>query len=853
MVIGCGLASAQTVTFNYTGAVQTYTVPCGVTQLTVDVRGAQGEGNPDGTSLGGLGGRITGTMTVVPCQVLDIYVGGGGNLSVPGGFNGGGNGGLSYQDWPMWSPNPACPTADGGGGGGASDIRNAPYGLANRLVVGGGGGGTGGDRMYFCGPGAGGGGGGGYYGGGGGGGYSGLPGTGGSQVSGGIGGTSPGCAIFGGLAGFNGALGIGGVGGGAPGNNQAGSAPGCQGGAGGTLTGATGINCTGGGCPGTWSGGSGGGGSNFAGTLTGVVQTQGFQTGNGQIIITPVGGGCLPLTATPTSANPTCGNSNGSISIGVTGGTAPYTYAWTPNVSTTASATGLSAGTYSITVTDGCGDITTVVVTLTSTSLSVTANVTANEPCNGNCVGSINTTIIGGVGPFTYSWSPSGGTGATASSLCANTYTVTVTDHNGCVGTASVTITQPPALTATIGPATNVLCNGGNNGSDIVTVGGGTPAYTYSWNTSPVQTNANATGLTAGSYTVTVTDANGCTITASVTITQPVAPLSATTSAVPATCGQFNGSATANPAGGTGPYTYSWNPTLQTGQTATGLSAATYTVTITDANGCTLTAAVNVPSLSGETVTISPPVNVLCNGGNNGSAIANPSGGLAPYTYLWTPTSQTGQTATGLTAGSYTVTVTDANGCVATASITITQPPVLTASTAPPTNVLCNGGNNGSDLGSGAGGTGPYSYSWNTFPVQTNATATGLSAGTYTVTVTDANGCTATANVTVTQPTALVASTGVPVNVLCNGGNNGSDVASGTGGTGAYSYSWNTFPIQTNANATGLTAGTYTVTVTDANGCTSTASVTITQPVTLTITTTTISSSLCQVRWFSNC
>ncbi len=155
---------------------------------------------------------------------------------------------------------------------------------------------------------------------------------------------------------------------------------------------------------------------------------------------------------------------------------------------------------------------------LTSTSLTVAATVAANDPCNGNCVGVINTTIIGGVGPFTYSWSPSGGTGATASGLCANSYTVTVTDHNGCVGTAIVTITQPPALTATMGAPTNIKCNGGNNGSDIVTAGGGTPAYTYSWNTFPVQTSASATGLTAGTYTVTVTDANGCTVSASVTL-----------------------------------------------------------------------------------------------------------------------------------------------------------------------------------------------------------------------------------------------------------------------------------------------------------------------------------------------
>jgi gliding motility-associated-like protein len=552
------------------------------------------------------------------------------------------------------------------------------------------------------------------------------------------------------------------------------------------------------------------------------------------------------LTTTISSTATACSGNTGTATAGPSGGTPGYTYSWNPSFQTGATATALSAGTYTVTVTDNNGCTVTASVVVGGTAgETVTMNPPTNVSCFGGSNGSDVANVTGGTSPYTYSWSTIPiQTSSTATGLTAGTYTITVTDHNGCVVTSSVTITQPPVLTVTTGAPTNVLCNGGSNGSDIATGGGGTGPYSYSWSTIPIQTNANATGLTAGTYTVTATDAHGCTATASVTITQP-AVLSATTTTVSATCGNADGSATANPTGGTGTYTYSWTTLpIQTTQTATNISAGTYTVTVTDANGCTFTTTATVSNISGETVTINPPTNVSCFGGSNGSATANPVGGTGTYTYSWTTIPvQTTVTATGLTAGSYAVTVTDANGCTATASVTITQPPLLTVTTGAPTNVLCNGGSNGSDIATAGGGTGAYTYSWNTIPIQTNATATGLSAGTYTITVTDANGCTATASTTITQPTLLTVTTAAPTNVLCNGGNNGSDVATAGGGTGTYTYSWNTLPVQTNATATGLSAGTYTITVTDANGCTATASTTSTQPAALTATTTTVSST----------
>ena len=528
------------------------------------------------------------------------------------------------------------------------------------------------------------------------------------------------------------------------------------------------------------------------------------------------------------NSNVSCnGGSDGSVTVSASGGTAPYTYLWTPSAQTNATATGLSAGTYTAAVTDNNGCVVTATISITEPSL-LTASIgtPVNVSCNGGNNGSALLTAGGGTPNYTYQWTPAGGTNAMGTGLSAGTYTATVTDANGCSATASVTITEPAIVTATMGAPTNVNCNGGSNGSATVTAGGGTPLYTYQW--SPIGgTNATGTGLSAGTYTATVTDANGCSATATVTITEPTV-LTASTSFTQASCNLSNGSATAIPAGGTGPYTYVWTPSNNTNVTATGLSANSYTVTVTDNNGCIATASVTVTQPSAVTATITSSTNIPCNGGSNGTATVTAAGGSAPYTYQWTPTAQTNAMATGLSAGTYTATVTDANGCIITASVTITQPTVLTATMSNPTQVLCNGGNNGAATVTAIGGTSPYNYSW-TPAGGTNATGTGLTAGSYTATVTDANGCSATATVTITQPAILSVSIGAINNVKCNGQADGSATATATGGVQPYVYAW-TLSGGSNAGASGLSAGVYTITVTDFNGCTATASTSITQP-----------------------
>jgi len=545
------------------------------------------------------------------------------------------------------------------------------------------------------------------------------------------------------------------------------------------------------------------------------------------------------------------GYATGSATVSVSGGTGSYSYSWnTTPVQTGATATGLTAGTYSVTVTDANKCTTTASVTLTQPKLlNAVIETQTNVLCFGDKTGSALVNVSGGtpggggVGPtYSYSWNTTPvQTAATATGLAAGTYTVTATDANGCTTTASVTITQPDALTASIAEQTNVLCFGNATGSAFVAVSGGSGNYLYSWNTTPVQTGATATGLSAGTYTVTVTDEHNCTTTATVTITQPARALSAFIEGqTNVLCfGNATGSATGSASGGTVPYSYSWNTTpVQTGATATGLTAGTYTVTVTDANKCTTTASVTILQPVAELVaSIEEQTNVLCFGDKTGSAFVHASGGTTgggaagpSYTYSWNPSGQTTTTATGLTAGTYIVTVTDANGCTTTASVTVTQPDALTASIAEQTNVLCFGNKTGSAFVNVSGGSGNYLYSWNTTPVQTTATATGLSDGTYTVTVTDEHKCTTTASVTITQPTAALSASLDGTNVLCFGAATGSATVLPSGGTGPYSYTWDTTPVQTGATATGLVAGTYTVTITDANHCTTSASIRITQP-----------------------
>ncbi|WP_409415694.1 T9SS type A sorting domain-containing protein [Flavobacterium sp. PS2] len=519
------------------------------------------------------------------------------------------------------------------------------------------------------------------------------------------------------------------------------------------------------------------------------------------------------------------GTATGSASVIPTGGIGTYTYSWTPSVSSGSIATNLSAGSYTVIVTDGLGCTASKTFNIIDTGIPINIVPTqTNVSCNGGSNGSATATATGGSGTLTYSWTPSGGSAATASGLTAGTYTVRVTGANGCFKDQSFTIIEPTVI-STSGTHTDVSCNGGSNGTATVTATGGTGTLGYLWSPSG-GTAATASGLTAGTYTVRVSDANGCFKDQSFTIIEPTVITTSGTHTDVSCNGGSNGTATVTATGGTGTLGYVWSPSGGTAATASGLTAGTYTVRVTDANGCFKDQSFTI--IEPTVITTSGThTDVSCNGGSDASATVTATGGTGTLGYVWSPSGGTAATASGLTAGTYTVRVTDANGCFKDQSFTIIEPTVITTS-GTHTDVSCNGGSNASATVTATGGAGSYTYSWSPSG-GTAATASGLTAGTYTVIVTDENGCFKDQSFTIIEPTAITTS-GTHTNVSCNGQADGTATVTASGGSGALSYTWSPSG-GTAATATGLTAGTYTVTVTDENGCFKDQSFTIIEPV----------------------
>ena len=367
--------------------------------------------------------------------------------------------------------------------------------------------------------------------------------------------------------------------------------------------------------------------------------------------------------------------------------------------------------------------------------------------CSGDN-GSISASVSGGVLPYSYSWSPSGGTAhvtldftqGSYSGLTMDSYTVTITDGEGTQIALGAAVNEVITNTINIeGSVQNVSCFEGANGSVKANVTGGSGSYTYLWSPSG-GTAATASGLKAGSYTVTVTDSNGCKFTHSFDVGEP-AKITALVSKMKEPCyGESNGSATLSVTGGSGSYTYLWSPSGGTSATATGLSAGTYAVKITDANLCSITENVTIKEQPKLIVSSVSQTDVLCFGEPSGSAEVSVTGGSGSYTYLWSPSGGTAAKAIGLSAGAYTVKITDDNLCSIIENVTIKEQPKLIVSSASQIDVSCFGESNGSATVNVTGGSGSYTYLWSPSG-GTAATATGLKPGAYTVTVTDSKGC----------------------------------------------------------------------------------------------------------------
>lgn len=545
-----------------------------------------------------------------------------------------------------------------------------------------------------------------------------------------------------------------------------------------------------------------------------------------------------PPVVTVTGTNLSClGGSNGSVSTNVTGGTAPFTYAWSNAAGNVATQSSLTAGTYKVTVTDakGCTDTGSYQITAPP-QLNVSQQTVRDALCKGSNTGFISVTVSGGTPDYNFTWNPANANNDTIQNLAAGTYALTVTDSKNCTATRSYVVTEPTALTFGAASTKNIRCRNENDGYITVSVSGGTGTYSYKWSHNASLNSATVNNLPAATYTTTVTDQNGCTATQNNTLTQPANGISFNPfNIIDATCfGYSDGSVQVNATGGAPPYSYQWSVAGNTNQIS-GLVAGTYKVTVTDDSLCTAidSAKVQQPIK----ITISGVVtNASCFGSSDGAITVTAAPSAAPYTYSWKG-GGSGATINGLTAGTYTVTATNTNGCIGVDSFQITQPVALTLGAPNIVNAKCFGGNSGSITANPSGGTPNYNFSWSNNAGNNNALNGNLIAGSYTVTVTDSKGCTDTATYNITAPTQLVFSqAAVITNVRCNGASTGAISVSVSGGTPTYNYGWNNaLPNQSSQN--NLPATNYTLTVTDANGCTLSDSYTITEPVAIQLAT----------------
>ncbi|MFM8951213.1 MAG: beta strand repeat-containing protein, partial [Bacteroidota bacterium] len=459
-----------------------------------------------------------------------------------------------------------------------------------------------------------------------------------------------------------------------------------------------------------------------------------------------------PIMGPITAVNVNCYNgANGSISSAISGGTAPFNYNLNQgSTQTTGIFNNLSAGSYNILVTDANGCTATSSQVLSQPSALLTSASTTASTCLNGTNGTASVTVSGGTSPYSYQWSNSGSSSATANNLSAGTYSITVTDNNGCTYTLSAVVSNitGPVITNTL--TSNNSCYQSGNGSVSVSISGGTGPFTFVLGGSATQSIGTFSNLNAGPDTIMVTDNNGCIALTNFTIYEPTQLLLSGTTA-DAACGNSNGVINLTGSGGTPPYGYSSNggTTYQPAFSFSNLAAGTYGTAVMDANGCTTLSSANIIDLAGPVIASVNPTNPLCFGTSNGSITINASGNsILTYSINNGTSSQGNSVFNGLGAGSYNIVVTDTNGCIAFDNAALTEPdPLIGVATTNPS--ICNNGNNGDASISVQGGVSPYSYSWSNGAVSSNIT--NLTAGTYSISITDANGCTMLQNAIVSN------------------------------------------------------------------------------------------------------
>lgn len=527
------------------------------------------------------------------------------------------------------------------------------------------------------------------------------------------------------------------------------------------------------------------------------------------------------------------GQSTAALSINTTGGTSPYTYAWS-NGSTTTSATGLPAASHSVIITDSKGCSTTKSVTVTQPAQLATTLTQSNYngfgvSCVGSSNGLINQTVTGGTSPYTYTWS-NGAVVKDIASLPAGLYSVTVNDSRGCTTTGSTTLVAPSAISVSLNTKEDVSCFGGNDGSLSMLGSGGTGTYNYSndagitWQPSPVFST-----LDADNYTILVRDQNMCQAQTIVSITQAVLLTVAVNNVIDATCGNANGSAVALGSGGTGNITYTWrnanNDLITNTAELSNVGSGTYTILVQDQNACTTSSSVAISSTDGAQFSVSSITGVTCTTSLNGSAEVIIDNGQSPFTTSWS-SGESGLSAVALAGGLNSVTVRDGNGCEVNKTFVVPAPTPINIASIQITPPSCPATNTAAVQVQITGGTGTYNYAWD--GSAGGASLSNILPGTYQLRVQDASSCELSDEIIVQDLSPItidVVSQNVPT---CATSTDGIITVQAQGGNGSFTYNWSN--NTTGSQITDISGGDYEVSAVDLNGCTVTQTINLSSP-----------------------
>jgi len=608
----------------------------------------------------------------------------------------------------------------------------------------------------------------------------------------------------------------------------------------------------------------------------------GLQAGNYRLTVTD-GAGCImafplqtltepaPIDAEATQVNVDCfGAGNGSVDLTPSGGTPPYTFAWTGPSSFTGDTedlAGIGPGAYSVTVTDAhlCSETFTNIVSITEPPEITVGSDKTDISCAGLSDGTIDITPAGGIPPYSFSWSgPASFTSGEEdlTGLSAGSYSLTITDANLCtvIFPNLETIAEPPPIAAVYVSHQDVLCNGDAGGSVQINATGGTPPLVFNWTNSSgvtVSADEDPAGLPAGTYSLTISDASGCSqpYPDFVTITQPP-PLIATLAGTNIQCfGDGDGTITVTATGGTPPYEYSRegnaDPAYQPANQFTGLGPGLYTIWTRDANMCVVNGTITIsesPQIQVLDETVSGEI--LCHGDSSVQISVNEvTGGVAPYEYSVNGGMDFQSTGIfpALPAGTYQTVIQDALGCTANGGLhVITQPDSIRLTLTIEDITTCYYSREGRITVAGSGGTGSLTYTLNDTLSLLSGDFQNLPGGLHRVEAEDENGCTSDTSVTILAPPEITV-TGLTISHVtgCSGGTNGSVTVSGTGGTGTLTFALNGGPFQAGGTFSGLAAGVHTVTLKDNLDCTRDTSFTISEPAPISITEETVTDITC--------